>query len=216
MLSTLFPPTAGRGKVHDKHTVTEIAEIRSFSGICNQKNIYWKDFTVREHLTYFAQLRGVPAEEVSSLIHDFALELKFIEHMDTKMHELSGGNKRKVALCTSILGASDVLFLDEPSAGVDPFARDEMKNVLVKLKSGRTVLFTSHTMEEAEIMCDDVVIMVKGKMEAQGEVNELITRFSDGYTLQVDTSEITDVQVQEIKDRVMTLGDVEEHAATKA
>merc|ERR550534_2389227 len=103
MLSTLFPPTAGKGMVNNRHTVDDIAAIRSFSGICNQKNIYWKDFTVREHLTYFGQIRGVPSDEIVEMIHNFALELKFIEHMDTKMDELSGGNKRKVALCTSIL-----------------------------------------------------------------------------------------------------------------
>jgi len=216
MLSTLFPPSYGKGTVHGKDVVDDAEQIRKFSGICNQKNIYWRDFTVHEHLTYFGQLRGVPADEIEALINVFADELKFIEHMETQMHELSGGNKRKVLLCTSVLGTSDVLYLDEPSAGVDPFARDEMKNVLVKLKDGRTCLFTSHTMEEAEIMCDDVVIMVKGKMEATGEVNQLITDYSDGYTLQVDTSDITDVQSQEIKDRVMNLGDVEQHDATKA
>jgi len=177
--------------------VQDKMEIRQISGICNQKNIYWKAFTVREHLTFFGQLRGVPKADIADLIHDFAMELKFIEHMDTKMDELSGGNKRKVALCTSILGASDVLYLDEPSAGVDPFARDEMKNVLVKLKTGRVVLFTSHTMEEAEIMCDDVVIMVKGHMEAEGEVNQMITDHSSGYTLQIDTSNLTADQITE-------------------
>jgi len=216
MLSTLFPPSYGKGTVHAKDVVEDKDQIRKFSGICNQKNIYWRDFTVHEHLLYFGQLRGVPADEIEHLVNDFAADLKFSEHMETQMHELSGGNKRKVLLCTSVLGTSDVLYLDEPSAGVDPFARDEMKNVLVKLKDGRTCLFTSHTMEEAEIMCDDVVIMVKGKMEASGEVNQLITDYSDGYTLQIDTSDIGNVQVQEIKDRVMDLGDVEEHAATKA
>merc|ERR1719471_1632336 len=194
MLSTLFPPSTGRGMIHNKNCASQAGDIRQWTGICNQKNIYWKDFTVREHLTYFGQLRGVPPEEIESQIHDFAMELKFIEHMDTKMDQLSGGNKRKVALCTSVMGASDVLYLDEPSAGVDPFARDEMKNVLVKLKTGRVVLFTSHTMEEAEIMCDDVVIMVKGHMEAEGEVNQMITDHSSGYTLQIDTSGLTEEQ----------------------
>merc|ERR1719336_3091058 len=212
----LFPPSYGKGTVHGKDVVEDAEQIRKFSGICNQKNIYWKDFTVREHLTYFGQLRGVPADEIEQQIHDFAMELKFIEHMDTKMDQLSGGNKRKVALCTSVMGASDVLYLDEPSAGVDPFARDEMKNVLVKLKDGRTVLFTSHTMEEAEIMCDDVVIMVKGVVEAAGEVNDLIQEQSKGYFLQIDTSGLTEDQKSKVISIVKAMGNVTEQPAQKA
>ena len=104
MLSTLFPPSYGKGTVHGKDVVDDAEQIRKFSGICNQKNIYWRDFTVHEHLTYFGQLRGVPADEIEALINVFADELKFIEHMETQMHELSGGNKRKVLLCTSVLG----------------------------------------------------------------------------------------------------------------
>merc|ERR1719336_1927104 len=208
----LFPPSTGRGMIHNKNCASQAGEIRQWTGICNQKNIYWKAFTVREHLSYFGRLRGVPSSEIADLIHDFAMELKFIEHMDTKMDQLSGGNKRKVALCTSVMGASDVLYLDEPSAGVDPFARDEMKNVLVKLKDGRTVLFTSHTMEEAEIMCDDVVIMVKGVVEAAGEVNDLITEQSKGYFLQIDTSSLTDDQIAKVVATVKNLGNVQEQA----
>merc|ERR1719350_1511430 len=216
MLSTLFEPTQGKGVIRYRDCVQDKMEIRQISGICNQKNIYWKAFTVREHLTFFGQLRGVPKADIADLIHDFAMELKFIEHMDTKMDQLSGGNKRKVALCTSVMGASDVLYLDEPSAGVDPFARDEMKNVLVKLKDGRTVLFTSHTMEEAEIMCDDVVIMVKGVVEAAGEVNDLIQEQSKGYFLQIDTSGLTEDQKSKVIGIVKNLGSVTEQPAQKA
>merc|ERR1719350_1582074 len=103
------------------------------------------------------------------------MELKFIEHMDTQMNSLSGGNKRKVLLCTSIIGKSEVLYLDEPSAGVDPFARDEMKNVLVQL-------------EEAEIMCDELVIMKDGKVIEEGGVTDLVQRSSSGYYLHADIS----------------------------
>jgi len=216
ILSTLFGPSAGRGMIHNKNCVRDVQEIRSWIGICNQKNIYWKDFTVREHLTYFGQLRGIPAEDIESVIVSFANELKFIEHMGTKMDQLSGGNKRKVALCVSVLGAADVLYLDEPSAGVDPFARDEMKNVLVKLKEGRTVLFTSHTMEEAEIMCDDVVIMVKGFVEAAGEVNDLITEQSKGYFLQIDISSLDEQQVKDVASMIEDMGNVTPRPAQKA
>lgn len=90
------------------------------------------------------------------------------------------------------MGCTRVLFLDEPSSGVDPFARDEMQRVLVEMKPDRCILFTSHTMEEAEIMCDDVVILVKGQVECMGTIAKLISDFSEGYFFHIDTSQLTD------------------------
>merc|ERR1719499_1333447 len=192
MLSTWYTPTQGKTMVRGMDTVQNANAIRDFIGICNQKNLYWNTWTAYEHLYFFAGLRGVPMDEIKDTIHTFATELKFLEHLNTQMHQLSGGNKRKVALCASIIGKSNVLYLDEPSAGVDPFARDEMKNVLVQLKEDKTILFTSHTMEEAEIMCDEIVIMVKGKVVEKGGVTDLIQSSSTGYFLSIDTSDVDD------------------------
>merc|ERR1719499_1696828 len=188
MLSTWYTPTQGKTMVRGMDTVKSPNAIRDFIGICNQKNLYWNTWTAYEHLYFFAGLRGVPMDEIKDTIHTFATELKFLEHLDTQMNSLSGGNKRKVALCASIIGKSEVLYLDEPSAGVDPFARDEMKNVLVKLKESKTILFTSHTMEEAEIMCDEVVIMKDGAVISAGGVTELVQDQSTGYYLLLDSS----------------------------
>jgi len=188
MLSTWYEPTQGRTTVRGLETTSNKDAVRDFIGICNQQNLYWNTFTAYEHLSFFGRLRGVPADEIDETIRVFAQELKFSEHLNTHMNSLSGGNKRKVALCASIIGKSEVLYLDEPSAGVDPFARDEMKNVLVQLKEGKTILFTSHTMEEAEIMCDELVIMKDGKVIEEGGVTDLVQRSSSGYYLHADIS----------------------------
>lgn len=100
------------------------------------------------------------------------------------------------------MGCTRVLFLDEPSSGVDPFARDEMQRVLVEMKPGRCILFTSHTMEEAEIMCDDVVILVKGQVECTGTIAKLISDFSEGYFFHIDSSQLTDAVEGELADVV--------------
>jgi len=198
MLSTWYEPTQGRTTVRGLETTSNKDAVRDFIGICNQQNLYWNTFTAYEHLSFFGRLRGVPADEIDETINVFAQELKFSEHLNTHMNSLSGGNKRKVALCASIIGKSGVLYLDEPSAGVDPFARDEMKNVLIQLKEGKTILFTSHTMEEAEIMCDELVIMKDGKVIESGGVNDLVQRSSSGYYLHADISRMKD-RAEEIK-----------------
>jgi len=201
MLSTWYEPTQGRTTVRGLETTSNKDAVRDFIGICNQQNLYWNTFTAYEHLSFFGRLRGVPADEIDETINVFAQELKFSEHLNTHMNSLSGGNKRKVALCASIIGKSEVLYLDEPSAGVDPFARDEMKNVLVQLKEGKTILFTSHTMEEAEIMCDELVIMKDGKVIEGGGVTDLVQRSSSGYYLHADISRMKD-RVEEIKNYI--------------
>eukprot|EP00493_Phyllostaurus_siculus_P004792 UN04814 len=173
-------------------------------GICNQQNIFWDTFSAREHLTFFGTLRGISSQDLPNVIEVLATELKFIEHLDTKCGYLSGGNKRKLSLSTSIMGCTRVLFLDEPSSGVDPFARDEMQRVLVEMKPGRCILFTSHTMEEAEIMCDDVVILVKGQVECMGTIDKLISDFSEGYFFHIDTSQLTDAVERELANVVAT------------
>jgi len=199
MLSTWYIPTAGKTNVRGLSTTSNKNAIRDFIGICNQQNLYWHNWTAYQHLAFFGALRGVPLAELEDTITVFAQELKFDEHLQTNMHQLSGGNKRKVLLCASVIGKSKVLYLDEPSAGVDPFARDEMRNVLVQLKDERTILFTSHTMEEAEIMCDELVIMVKGEVLESGSVTELIQNSSTGYYFFVDTLKVDDDKKEEIR-----------------
>jgi len=198
VLTTDIKQSLGKGSIQGHDIADDTATIRDFIGICNQENIFWDVFTAREHLTFFGTLRGVPTEDLAQVIEVLATELKFIEHLDTKCCYLSGGNKRKLSLCTSIMGCTRVLFLDEPSSGVDPFARDEMQRVLMEMKPGRCILFTSHTMEEAEIMCDDVVIMVKGKVECDGTIEKLIKEFSEGYFYSVDTSRLSEESETEL------------------
>jgi len=204
MLTTDQNPTKGEGYVLGQSITTEKSKIRDMIGICNQQNIFWDTFSAREHLTFFGTLRGIPSQDLPNVIEVLATELKFIEHLDTKCGYLSGGNKRKLSLCTSIMGCTRVLFLDEPSSGVDPFARDEMQRVLVEMKPGRCILFTSHTMEEAEIMCDDVVILVKGQVECMGTIAKLISDFSEGYFFHIDTSQLTDAVEGELANIVAT------------
>jgi len=202
MLSTWYSPTAGQAMIRGLKSTEHKNAIRDFIGICNQQNLYWNTFTAYEHLHFFGTLRGVPTEDLDKVIKTFAMELKFFEHLDTHMNSLSGGNKRKVALCASIIGKSEVLYLDEPSAGVDPFARDEMRNCLLQLKKSKTILFTSHTMEEAEIMCDEIVIMKDGKVVEQGGCTELVQKMSSGYFLIIDASKKDTDEVKQIKNVV--------------
>jgi len=198
MLSTLVRPTSGKGFVKGLDIEVDVASIRNIIGKCDQDSIYWDYYTARDHLRYFGLLKGVPEDSIDALIEYYAVSLKFAEYLDTLCGQLSGGNKRKVSLCTAVIGSCDVLVLDEPSAGVDPFARDEMRKVIGDMKKGRICLFTSHVMEEAEIMCDDVLVMVRGEVKVSGTLNELVEQISEGYYLRIEKTELSPDDIQNV------------------
>lgn len=172
--------------IYGQSIATEMESIRRSMGVCPQHDVLFENLTVREHILFFAQLKGATYEAAEAE----AVELTTLFHLDQRLDhtgaELSGGQKRKLSVAIAVCGGSQFVLLDEPSAGMDPLARRELWDLLQQLRVGRTLLLVSHYMEECEVLGDRVGIMSLGKMQCVGSTAYLKRRFGAGYKLIFD------------------------------
>ncbi|XP_062579275.1 phospholipid-transporting ATPase ABCA3-like, partial [Saccostrea cucullata] len=142
--------------------------------------------TGREILRLYARMRGINEKEISRVINDLLDAVTLTKYADKLCGTYSGGNKRKLSTAIALIGDPPILMLDEPTTGVDPAARRQMWNVLSKVRaSGRTLVLTSHSMEECDALCTKIVIMVNGRFVCFGSPQHLKNKFAQGYTLTV-------------------------------
>ena len=173
MLTGLNQPTSGTGRVVGYDIRTEYEQIKKHIGYMSQKFSLYEDLTVAENIRLFAGIYGMKKEDIRSKMEDLLRQLKFEEHRDTLVKSLPLGWKQKLAFSVSIFHEPGVVFLDEPTGGVDPATRRQFWELIYDAaKRGITVFVTNHYMDEAEY-CDRISIMVDGKIKAMGTPDEL-------------------------------------------
>ncbi|KAJ3635397.1 hypothetical protein MTP99_008310 [Tenebrio molitor] len=171
----------------------EQKKVQKLIGYCPQFDALLDDLTVRETLKIFALIRGVPYKECKSLGEHLAHEFDFFKHMDKKIKELSGGNKRKLSTAVALVGDPPIIYLDEPTTGMDPATKRFLWTALAKLRdSGKCIILTSHSMEECEALCTRLAIMVNGNFQCLGSTQRLKNKFATGYTLTIKVKKIAD------------------------
>lgn len=132
----------------------------------------------------YARLRGVPEGKIKVVVDTLIDILMLRPHADKLSGDYSGGNKRKLSTAIALVGDPPFIMLDEPSSGMDPKARRQLWNVLSQVRaSGRTLVLTSHSMEECDALCTRIAIMVNGKFKCLGSPQHLKNKFGQGYTL---------------------------------
>jgi len=164
-----------------------LATMGKFFGQCNQENLLWETLTVDESMNFIASLKGITGERrerFKRLIME-TLELNFFKNTISK--NLSGGNKRKLCCAQALMHCPRVLFLDEPTSGVDPVSRRSLNRVVKKMNMS-SVLLTTHRMDEAEQLCDNIAIMINGRFVVLGSPNYLKTQYGQGYTIEITQS----------------------------
>eukprot|EP01017_Pseudomicrothorax_dubius_P027284 TRINITY_DN3122_c0_g1_i1.p1 TRINITY_DN3122_c0_g1~~TRINITY_DN3122_c0_g1_i1.p1 ORF type:complete len:278 (-),score=54.42 TRINITY_DN3122_c0_g1_i1:97-930(-) len=177
-------------------------------GLCPQANPLWDDLTVDEHLYIFARIKGLNSEERTDQIHFFKTQLSLNKYSNKKAGNLSGGNKRKLCVAISLLGGTKIAFYDEPSSGMDPLSRKRLRDVIIQVSKQRqsAIILTTHSMAEAESMCDRIGILVRGRLRCIGTMQHLREKYGKGYHIQIKreattTNEIVDEAVmREFKD----------------
>jgi ATP-binding cassette subfamily A (ABC1) protein 3 len=184
--------------VYGMDSATQMDEIRTFMGVCPQHDVLFEKLTVKEHIMFFAMLKGLSeaAAEAESniLVRTFHLQ-KRTDHLG---HELSGGQRRKLSFAIAACGGSRFIVLDEPTAGMDPLARRELWDILSTLRHGRTILLTTHYMDEADILGDRVGIMSLGVMQCLGSTQFLKNTYGSGYTIIFDKPDDHNFKVEEL------------------
>jgi len=184
IIETIRTPTSGRVRLLGMDVTTRKRDIVPRIGVLPQGFSSFDRITVRETIQYYARLFGCRNTDVDGLIELANLKDKSKE----QFKNLSGGLKQRLGIAIALVNDPEVVFLDEPTTGLDPRARREVWDVLVSLKqNGKTVFLTTHYMEEAELLADTVAIISKGKIIAMGSPDELIERNANYLVLTLKT-----------------------------
>ncbi|CAB3379772.1 Hypothetical predicted protein [Cloeon dipterum] len=188
ILARMISPTDGLVQVLGFDLKNNHSLLRKSVGMCPQHNLLFGELTLKEHLVFFAVLKGKSMKdaeiEAKELLRTFRLDSK----MDALVSELSGGMKRKLQLAIALVGGSKVVILDEPTSGLDPEARREIWDLLLSFRENRTILLSTHFMEEADVLGDTIAIMSHGRMECCGSTMYLKRLFGTGYRLNLLTT----------------------------
>src|SRR5215467_11975598 len=190
ILCGLLAPTSGRATVQGFDVATQSEDIRQNIGYMSQKFSLYDDLTVEENIEFFGGVYGVGGAELSRR-RDYVLRMAGLEEKRKTMTRLlSGGWKQRLALGCAILHEPPILFLDEPTSGVDPIARRNFWDLIYQLsEAGQTVFVTTHYMDEAEY-CNRLALMYGGRVIALGSPAELKTSLGAGHLLTLETSDL--------------------------
>ncbi|MEU5785951.1 ABC transporter ATP-binding protein [Micromonospora lupini] len=179
MVGCISPPSGGELRILDLDPVRDGPAIRARLGVCPQMDNLDPELTVRENLTVYARYFGIPrrvARERAAELLDF---VQLTERADSKVEPLSGGMKRRLTIARALVNDPEIVLLDEPTTGLDPQARHLVWERLFRLKQqGVTLVLTTHYMDEAEQLCDRLVVMDGGRIVAEGSPRALIEEHS--------------------------------------
>ncbi|CAM9541397.1 unnamed protein product [Ascophyllum nodosum] len=185
MLTGMIPVTSGAAFVAGRDVIGDMATIRRNLGVCPQHDILYPDLTVREHLRMYAVLKGVPGSRLQETISNTLSDVGLTEKKNERTKTLSGGQKRKLSVGIALIGGSKVVFLDEPTSGMDPHSRRFTWDLIRKNRDGRVIVLTTHFMDEADLLGDRVAIMADGALRCCGSSLFLKNHYGVGYNLTI-------------------------------
>jgi lipooligosaccharide transport system ATP-binding protein len=179
MIGCVSPPSGGTLTILGLNPVTQGADIRARLGVVPQQDTLDMELTVRENIIIYGRYFGLPRGDLGRRADELIDFVQLNERANDRVEPLSGGMKRRLTIARSLVNDPEVMLLDEPTTGLDPQARHTVWGRLFRLKQrGVTLILTTHYMDEAEQLCDRLVVMDKGKIAAEGSPLELIRRYS--------------------------------------
>uniref|UniRef100_A0A663DNJ2 P-type phospholipid transporter n=1 Tax=Aquila chrysaetos chrysaetos TaxID=223781 RepID=A0A663DNJ2_AQUCH len=183
ILTGLFPPTSGTVLIGGLDIQTHMDSIRHRLGMCPQYNILFNHLTVAEHILFYSQLKGRSRDEAEQELETMLEDMGLTHKRNEEAQNLSGGMQRKLSVAIAFVGEAKVVVLDEPTSGVDPYSRRSIWDLLLKYRSGRTIILSTHHMDEADILGDRVAIISQGKLFCSGSPVFLKNCFGSGFYL---------------------------------
>jgi lipooligosaccharide transport system ATP-binding protein len=178
MIACASPVTGGELRVFGMDPRTEASAIKARLGVVPQADNLDLELTVRENLLMYARYFDIPSRTARARTEELLAFVQLAERGDSQVEPLSGGMKRRLTIARALVNEPDLILLDEPTTGLDPQARHLIWERLYRLKKdGATLLLTTHYMDEAEQLCDRLIVMDKGRIVAEGSPRELIERY---------------------------------------
>lgn len=187
MMTADVHPDKGKVIVGGYDVRSSLSQAFEAMGYCPQHDALWEPITLQEHMECYALVRGIPKDEVKDVVAFFIENLKLQEHAKKHSKKLSGGTKRKLSYCISMLGKPSIVLLDEPSTGMDPQSKRFLWDTISSSfeNTDRGSILTTHYMEEADALCSRIAIMVNGRLECLGASTHLKNKYGSGYLLEV-------------------------------
>ncbi len=186
-LTGVLPPTGGDALVYGESITNpgSMERIRSVMGVCPQFDVQWGELTGAEHLYIYGRVKGLDANDVKAQSEHLLESVKLTAAAGQRTAAYSGGMRRRLSVAIALLGDPLIVYLDEPTTGMDPISRRHVWDAIEAAKPGRAVVLTTHSMEEADILGDTIAIMARGRVRAYGSSLRLKQRFGSGYQLAV-------------------------------
>ena len=186
-LTGVLPPTGGDALVYGESITSTggMDRIRAVMGVCPQFDVLWGELTGSEHLYIYGRVKGLPVRQVTAQSAELLDAVKLTSASLQRTSTYSGGMRRRLSVAIALLGDPLLVYLDEPTTGMDPISRRQVWDVIEGAKSGRAIVLTTHSMEEADILGDSIAIMARGRVRAYGSSLRLKQKFGSGYQLSV-------------------------------
>jgi lipooligosaccharide transport system ATP-binding protein len=202
MIGCVSPPSGGELRILGGDPVRDGSAIRARLGVVPQEDTLDVELTVRENLLVYGRYFGLPGKLIKERTDQLLEFVQLADRGKDKVDPLSGGMKRRLTIARSLINDPDILILDEPTTGLDPQARHVVWDRLFRLKQrGVTLILTTHYMDEAEQLCDRLVVMDHGKFAASGSPRELIERYCSPEVLELRFDpQIHDTAAEKLKD----------------
>ncbi|XP_045632437.1 phospholipid-transporting ATPase ABCA3-like [Ursus americanus] len=181
ILSGLYPATSGEVYINGYDISQQMVQIRKNLGLCPQQNLLFDYLTVSEHLYFYCVVKGMPRKARLTEIDHMLAAFNLLDKRNAFSCSLSGGMKRRLSMIIALIGGSKVVILDEPTSGMDPASRRATWDILQQYKQDRTILLTTHYMDEADFLGDRIAIMVKGSLRCCGSSVFLKKIYGVGY-----------------------------------
>ncbi|EAR96275.2 transporter family ABC domain protein (macronuclear) [Tetrahymena thermophila SB210] len=183
VLTGLLAPTQGTAIIRGYDIRTNMGQIRQMMGVCPQFDILWDELTAYEHLEMYCKIKNVPSKYINQEIDKRMAEVRMSDKKHYRVGTFSGGQKRRVSLAIAAIGDPKIIFLDEPTTGMDPKTRREVWNMIKEMRVNRSVILTTHAMEEADILSDRIIVVSDGRLKAIGTPLYLKNSHGDSYRL---------------------------------
>ena len=199
MLTGFMSPTDGTAVVEGYEITSEMDQIYHIMGVCPQDNLLWDRLSAREHLLFYARLKNLTGKDLQDAVTAALKSVNLLNGgvADKEVRKFSGGMKRRLSVAISLIGNPSVVYMDEPSTGLDPASRQNLWRVVKDSKPGRGIILTTHSMEEASVLCDRLGIFVDGQLVCLGAPKELTARYGDFFVFTITSDPKYEADVAE-------------------
>jgi len=201
MLMGLSEPTSGSVRVAGLDPVRQALGVKRVVGYMPDNMGFYGDLTGRENLFYTARLNGIPTNDAKNRIHQLLTKVGLQEAADRRVREYSKGMRQRLGIADVLIKNPEIIFLDEPTLGLDPEGTKELLNLIFELgkNEGKTVLISSHLLHQVQAICDRVGIFVKGKLVAVGSISELAKQIGSEVIVELKTSDMANFPTDAVK-----------------